>query len=176
MRKKNTNKRVVLLIEKLYEDLEVWYPKIRLSEENIEIITAAPESKTYHGKHGIPIEPDRKIDEIKEREFDGIIIPGGFAPDFLRRYPNVLNLLKAFDKKNKLVAFICHAGWVPISAHIVKGRKGTSLMAIKDDMVNAGLLWEDKPVVIDSNFVSSRNPSDLGFFCKAIIEVLSKQN
>ena len=87
-------KKVVLLIEKMYEDLEAWYPKIRLSEENINITVAAPELKTYIGKHGIPIDPDSIIEDIKEDEFDGIIIPGGFAPDFLRRYKNVLDLVK----------------------------------------------------------------------------------
>lgn len=170
--KNNTRKRVVLLIEELYEDLEAWYPKIRLSEEDIEVVTAAPKTKIYHGKKGIPMEPDRMISQIKEEDFDGIIIPGGFAPDLLRRYPDVLNLVRAFDKKKKLIAFICHAGWVPASAHILKGRKGTSLMAIKDDMINAGMIWEDASVVIDQNFVTSRNPLDLGNFCKGIIEVL----
>jgi len=176
MPKKTSNKKVVILIEKIYEDLEAWYPKIRLPAENIDVVTAAPELKTYQGKNGLLIEPDCKIDDIKEKDFDGIIIPGGFAPDFLRRYSNVLELVQAFDKKGKLVAFICHAGWVPISANIVKGRKGTSLPAIKDDMVNAGYIWEDSPVVVDKNFVSSRVPADLEHFCKAIIEVLSKQN
>jgi protease I len=174
IQKKDISKKVVLLIEELYEDLEAWYPIIRLSEENIDVVIAAPEIKIYHGKKGIPIQPDRIISKIREEDFDGIIIPGGFAPDLLRRYPDVLNLVKEFDKKNKLIAFICHAGWVPVSANIVKGRRGTSLMAIKDDMVNAGMIWEDKPVVIDSNFVTSRNPSDLGFFCKAIIKVLNE--
>ncbi len=175
MPKKTTNKKVVILIEKMYEDLEAWYPKIRLSGENIEVITAAPEIKAYQGKNGLLIEPDCKIDDINEADFDGIIIPGGFAPDFLRRYSNVLELVRAFDKKKKLVAFICHAGWVPVSAKVVKGRKGTSLPAIKDDMINAGYIWEDKPVVIDKNFVSSRVPTDLEYFCKAILEVLNNQ-
>lgn len=176
MRNKSDNKRVVILIEKIYEDLEAWYPKIRLSSEGIEVIIAAPEKKTYQGKNGIPIEPDMLIEEIKEKDFDGVIIPGGFAPDFLRRYTSVLELIKAFDKKRKLIAFICHAGWVPVSAKIVNGRKGTSLPAIKDDMINAGLSWEDKEVVVDNNFVSSRVPGDLEYFCKAILEVLNKKD
>ena len=106
MQKKSTNKRVVLLIEELYEDLEAWYPKIRLSEEAIEVVTTAPEIKTYHGKKGMPIVPDTTINQIEEQDFDGIIIPGGFAPDLLRRYPDVLNLVRTFDQKKKLIAFI----------------------------------------------------------------------
>lgn len=172
----NSTKKVVILVEKIFEDLEAWYPKIRLTGENIEVVIAGTELKTYQGKNGLQIEPDKKIADINEEDFDGIIIPGGFAPDFLRRDPKVLELVKAFDDNNKLVAFICHAGWVPVSAKVVKGRKGTSLPAIKDDMINAGYIWEDKPVVVDRNFVSSRVPADLEHFCKAILEVLNKQS
>ncbi|MBI2611696.1 type 1 glutamine amidotransferase [Candidatus Gottesmanbacteria bacterium] len=168
------NEKILLLLEELYEDLEFWYPKIRLEEEGIKVVVAAPEKRVYHGKKGMPAEPDTTLDSLTEKEFTGIIIPGGFAPDKLRRYPKVLELVKSFDKKKKLIAFICHAGWVPISAKILKGRKATSVSAIKDDMENAGVIWKDSPVVVDKNLVSSRTPKDLGNFCKAIIKFLQK--
>lgn len=170
------DRKLLLLIEELYEDLEVWYPKIRLEEEsNIKVVTAAPEKKIYHGKKGLPIEPDITIDHVNLSEFDGILIPGGFAPDWLRRIPEILQMVKKFDEEGKLVAFICHAGWVPVSAKILKGRKGTSFFAIKDDMENAGMIWEDSSVVIDKNLVSSRKPADLGDYCKGILTVLNSQ-
>lgn len=165
-----------MLIEELYEDLEAWYPKIRLEEDgSIKIITVAPEMKEYHGKKGLPIKPDLILDQVNPDDYDGIIIPGGFAPDWLRRIPKILNIIKKFDREEKLIAFICHAGWVPASAKILKGRKGTSLPAIKDDMENAGMIWEDSPVVIDKNLVSSRTPADLKDYCKAILTVLNSQ-
>jgi protease I len=165
-------KKILLLVEEMYEDLEFWYPKIRLEEAGIKVVVAAPEKKVYHGKKGLPAEPDMLVDEVKEADFSGIVIPGGYAPDKLRRYPKVLELVRQFDKKKKLVAFICHAGWVPISAKILKGRQATSFFAIRDDMVNAGVVWEDSPAVIDGNLVSSRTPQDLGPFCQAILKVL----
>lgn len=164
--------KLLLLIEELYEDLEAWYPKIRLENDQIKVVTAAPEIKVYHGKKGLPITPDMKIEDVNPDDFNGILIPGGFAPDWLRRIPKVLDLLRQFDKENKLIAFICHAGWVPISAKILKGRKGTSFFAIKDDMENAGMIWEDSAVVVDRNFVSSRQPMDLEHYCKGILKVL----
>lgn len=166
------NKKVLLLVEDLYEDLEFWYPKIRLEEEGIEVVVAGPEKKEYHGKKGLPATPDIAVKDAKEKDFDGIVIPGGFAPDKLRRYEEILELVRQFDKKKKLIAFICHAGWVPVSAKILKGRKATSVRAIKDDMENAGTVWEDAAVVIDGNLVSSRTPSDLGDFCKGMLTVL----
>lgn len=173
----NKQIKLLLLIEELYEDLEAWYPKIRLEEErNIKVISAAPELKTYHGKKGLPFDPDIKIDEVTPNNYQGVLIPGGFAPDWLRRIPKVLQMIRGFDSKGKLIAFICHAGWVPASAGILKGRKGTSFYAIKDDMINAGMIWEDSAVVIDKNLVSSRKPMDLGYYCNGILKVLkSKQ-
>ncbi len=168
------NKKLLLLVEDLFEDLEFWYPKMRLAEEGIAIIVAGKEKKVYHGKKGLPAEPDITFVEIKPENYDGIIIPGGFAPDWLRRYKEVLDLVRIYDKEGKLVAFICHAGWVPISAKILKGRTATSFFAIQDDMENAGVVWKDESVVVDKNLISSRTPADLGDFCKAIITFLSK--
>jgi protease I len=109
---------------------------------------------------------------VAAREFDALVIPGGYAPDILRRHKKVLDLTREIFEAGKPVAFICHAGWVPISAGIVKGKRGTSVGAIKDDLVNAGMLWEDSPVVVDGNMITSRTPADLGPFCRAIIGAL----
>lgn len=167
-------KKVLILVDELYEDLELHYPKIRLTDDGISVVIAGLENKIYHGKKGLSVEPDISYDKINPDDYDGVIIPGGFAPDFLRRYDWVLNLLKNYDQKNKMIAFICHAGWVPISANILRGRKATSFVAIKDDMVNAGVLWEDSAVVVDRNLISSRKPIDLEVFCKEILKFLSK--
>lgn len=169
-------KKILMLVDELYEDLELHYPKIRLEEEGISVVVVGLEKKVYHGKKGLSVESDMTYDQINMDEYSGVIIPGGFAPDFLRRYDQVLNILKKYNNEHKLIAFICHAGWVPISANILRGRKATSFVAIKDDMVNAGALWEDSSVVIDNNLVSSRTPIDLGDFCKGILQVLSKQD
>jgi len=168
------NKKVILLVDEIFEDLEFWYPKLRLAEEGIEVIVAGKEKKVYHGKKGLSSEPDITFAGLKIDDYDGVIIPGGFAPDKLRRYKEVLDLVKKYDQQGKLVAFICHAGWVPISAKILQGRRATSVSAIKDDMENAGAVWEEAAVVVDNNLISSRTPADLGVFCKAIIAFLEK--
>jgi protease I len=159
----------------LYEDLELWYPKIRLEEEGARTIVAGTGEKTYQGKRGYPITVDTSVDQIKAADFDGLVIPGGYAPDIMRRSQKLLQLTREIYEAGKPVAFICHAGWVPISAGIVKGKRGTSVGAIKDDLVNAGLIWEDSPVVVDRNLISSRTPADLPQFCKAIIQQLQSQ-
>ena len=156
----------------MYEDLELWYPKIRLEEEGAATVVAGISDTVYHGKHGYPCTVDAHVDELDAGRFDGLVIPGGFAPDKLRRYPKVLALTKEIFDAGKPVAFICHAGWVPISAKIVRGRRGTSVGAIRDDLENAGLLWEDSPVVVDGNLISSRTPADLPDFCRALIAAL----
>jgi protease I len=156
----------------LYEDLELWYPKIRLEEEGARTVVAGLGERTYQGKRGYPITVDAGVDDVAARDFDGLVIPGGYAPDILRRSPRVLQLVREIFEAGKPVAFICHAGWVPISAGILRGRRGTSVGAIKDDLVNAGLLWEDSPVVVDGNLISSRTPADLPAFSKALISAL----
>jgi len=155
-----------------YEDLELWYPKIRLEEEGARTVVAGLGEKTYAGKRGYPCTPDTAVDAVTAAEFDGLVIPGGYAPDILRRSPRVLSLTREIFEAGKPVAFICHAGWVPISARIVKGRRVTSVGAIRDDLENAGARWEDAPVVVDGNLISSRTPADLGAFCRAIIAAL----
>jgi protease I len=165
-------KRVLFFAAPLYEDLELWYPKIRLEEEGAATVVAGLGERSYQGKRGYPISPDTTVDQVSAGDFDALVIPGGYAPDILRRHQKVLDLTREIFQAGKPVAFICHAGWVPISAGIVRGKHGTSVGAIKDDLVNAGMLWEDSPVVVDGNMITSRTPADLGPFCRAIIGAL----
>jgi protease I len=165
-------KTILFFAGPLYEDLELWYPKIRLEEEGAATVVAGTGEKTYQGKRGYPLTVDASVDEIEAAEFDGLVIPGGYAPDIMRRSPKLLQLTREIYQAGKPVAFICHAGWVPISAGIVKGKRGTSVGAIKDDLVNAGMIWEDSAVVVDGNLISSRTPADLPQFMKALIAAL----
>jgi len=168
------NKTILFFAGPLYEDLELWYPKIRLEEEGARTVVAGTGEKTYQGKRGYPLTVDTEVELIQAAEFDGLVIPGGYAPDIMRRSQKLLQLTRKIYQAGKPVAFICHAGWVPISAGIVRGRRGTSVGAIKDDLVNAGMLWEDSPVVVDGNLISSRTPADLPQFCKALIAALKE--
>lgn len=165
-------KRVLFFAGPLYEDLELWYPKIRLEEEGAATTVAGLGEKTYQGKRGYPVTVDVNVDQVDAASFDGLVIPGGFAPDQLRRFDKVLQLTREIYQAGKPVAFICHAGWVPISAKILKGKHATSVRAIKDDMENAGVVWEDSAVVVDGNLISSRTPADLPQFCQALIAAL----
>jgi len=172
--KKLAGKKFLLFVDDIYEDLELWYPKLRLIEEGAEIKIAGTEAnKTYKGKNGYPCKSDISISEALEEDYDGLIIPGGFAPDKLRRDQRVLSITESFQMKNKLIAYICHAGWIPISAKIVKGYTVTSTPGIKDDLINAGAIWVDKPVVVDRNHVTGRRPDDLPDFCSEIINYFS---
>lgn len=166
-------KRVLIFAAPYYEELELWYPKIRLEEEGARCTVAGVGERTYTGKRGsYPVTVDAHVDELRAADFDGLVVPGGYAPDILRRHASVLRLTREIFDAGKPVAMICHAGWVPISAGIVKGRRGTSVGAIRDDLVNAGMQWEDAPVVVDGNLISSRTPADLGPFCRALIAAL----
>jgi protease I len=168
------NKTILFFAGPLYEDLELWYPKIRLEEEGARTVVAGTGEKTYQGKRGYPLTVDTSVDQIASQDFDGLVIPGGYAPDIMRRSQKLLQLTREIFQAGKPVAFICHAGWVPISAGIVRGKRGTSVGAIKDDLVNAGMLWEDSPVVVDGNLISSRTPADLPQFMKALIAALGR--
>lgn len=166
-------KKVIIFIADDYEDLEVQYPKYRLIEAGNEVLIVGEKKDTlYKGKHGYPCKSQAAFEEISVKEFNGLVIPGGYAPDKLRRHPKVLEITRQFDEQKKPIAFICHAGWVPISAKILKGVRCTSFSAIKDDMVNAGADWVDEAVVIDRHFVSSRSPEDLPQFCPALLKLL----
>lgn len=166
-------RRILILVEQAYEDLELWYPKIRLEEEGMRVVVAGPERIRYTGKHGYPCTPDRTLDQVRAEDFDGLVIPGGWAPDKLRRVPAVLDLVRAFDTAQKPLAMICHAGWVPISAKILKGRQVTGVAAIRDDLENAGARFLDQSVVVDGHLISSRTPADLPDFCRALIAALT---
>lgn len=170
------SRRILFFVAPLYEDLELWYPKIRLEEEGYSCCIAGLGEPQYQGKRGYPCRPDTTVDQVDAKDFDALVIPGGYAPDILRRSPRVLSLTRAIHQAGKPVAFICHAGWVPISAGIVRGRRGTSVGAIRDDLINAGMLWEDAPVVVDGNLITSRTPADLPHFCKALLAALAHQD
>jgi protease I len=170
-----TGKRILFFAAPLYEDLELWYPKIRLEEEGATCVVAGLGEPSYQGKRGYPVTPDTTVDQVNAEDFDALVIPGGYAPDILRRSERVLEITRAIHRAGKPIAFICHAGWVPISAGIVGGMRGTSVGAIKDDLINAGMIWEDRPVVVDKNLITSRTPADLKYFVPAIIQMLSEE-
>lgn len=165
-------KTVLFFAGPLYEDLELWYPKIRLEEEGATTVVAGLGDREYRGKHGYPVTCDTSVEEVSADACDALVIPGGFAPDKLRRSPTVLALTRAIHDAGKPVAFICHAGWVPISARILRDRRATSVGAIRDDMENAGAVWSDEAVVVDGNLISSRTPADLPEFCAALLTAL----
>jgi protease I len=172
-----TGTRVLVLAADLFEDSELLYPVLRLQEEAADVVVASPDGTAVTGKKGHgPFEVDASVDEVAATDFAALVIPGGFAPDALRRSEKVLDLVRAFDTAGKPIAFICHAGWVPISAGIIAGRRATSFFAIKDDMVNAGCEWEDAPLVVDGNLISSRHPGDLGPWMKGLIAALQPTN
>lgn len=164
-------KRFLIFVEKEYEDLELWYPKLRLEEAGGQVTVAGPEAgRTYPGKHGYPCVSDAVIQEMAAADFQGVICPGGWAPDKLRRDPHVLELVRQFQSDGKLIAAICHGGWIPISAGVYTGVTVTGSPGIKDDLVNAGANWRDETVVVDGQHITSRRPSDLPDFCAAIID------
>lgn len=168
-------KKVILLTENLYHDLECWVPYYRLKEEGAEVTVVGPgTSRTYMGKYGYPIEVDKEAKEIDTSKYDGVVIPGGYAPDMMRRYPEMVRIVRETHREGKMIAAICHAGWMLVSAGVLKGKKVTGVSAIKDDLVNAGANYIDQEVVKDGNLITSRKPDDLPAFCKAMIEALEK--
>ena len=166
------NKKLLAFVGDIYEDLELWYPKLRLEAAGYGMTLAGEEVRTFDGKHGYPAATDALVTQVKSQDFAGLLIPGGFMPDKLRRNPAVLKLTREFFEQGKLVAFICHGGWIAISAKILKGKKATGSLGIKDDLENAGAIWVDEPVVIDGNLISSRTPKDLPAFGEAMVEFL----
>lgn len=168
-------KAIALLVDEGYEDLEFWYPYYRLQEEGAEVVVAAHEPKEYGSKHGYPAKAERKVGDLEPADFDAVVIPGGTqCPDRLRRHREILAFVRSMDEAAKPVAAICHAGWVAISAGIVKARRMTSFSSIKDDCVNAGAKWVDEECVVDGNLITARFPADLPAFCRALIWALSK--
>ncbi len=167
--------RILILVGDVYEDLELWYPKLRLIEAGAEVVVAGPRAgQEYRGKNGYPCRSDAAISEVRAADFQGLVVPGGFMPDKLRRDAVVLQLVRDFAEAGKLVAAICHGGWIPISARVYRGVRVTGSPGIKDDLENAGAIWEDAAVVVDRHFVSSRKPDDLPDFCRGILQVLGE--
>lgn len=167
------NRRIAILVEDLFEDLELFYPYYRLQEAGAEVVVLGTGKGLYQGKKGLSISEDARVTESDPATFDAVVIPGGYAPDHLRRHPAMVDFVRQMHDTGRIVAFICHAGWLPISADIVRGRKATSFHSIRDDMRNAGADWVDETVVRDGNLISSRVPDDLPAFCRTLIEALS---
>jgi protease I len=157
-----------------YEDLELWYPKIRLEEEGAVTVVAGLGEKTYVGKKGYPVTVEHHVDDVLAESYDGLVIPGGWAPDAMRRSDRLLRVTRDMVEAGKPVAFICHAAWVLASAGLLKGRRATCVRAIRDDVVNAGGIYVDEAVVVDGPLISSRTPADLPQFCRAIIAALAR--
>jgi protease I len=169
-------KRIAILADNIYQEMELWYPLYRLREAGAAIsVIGATKGAVYTSKLGYPAPAcDLSYEEARAADFDGVIIPGGYAPDHMRRHFKCTSFVSEMNRQGKLVAAICHAGWVLCSAHgMLKGRRVTSFFAIKDDMINAGAAWEDAEVIVDGNLVTSRKPDDLPVFCRSCIEVLA---
>ena len=170
-----SNQRILVLVGDIYEDLELWYPKLRMIEAGAEVVVAGSEAgNIYAGKNGYPCKSDIALHEVDPATFNGLLVPGGFMPDKLRRDQLVLDIVRHFHEQQKLIAAICHGGWIPISAGVYKGIRVTGSLGIKDDLINAGAIWEDAAVVVDNHHVSSRKPDDLPEFCKGMLEVLTR--
>ena len=166
---------IISLVHEAFEDLELWYPILRLREEGAEVILAGEEAGiTYKGKYGVPATSDIAFDAMDAATCSGVLVPGGWAPDKLRRFETVQHFIQAMDASKRVIGQICHAGWVLISAGILKNREVTSTPGIRDDMENAGAIWKDAPVVVDGNLVSSRRPPDLPDYGRALIAALAE--
>lgn len=167
------NKKIAILAEDHYEDLELWYPLLRMQEAGASVaVVGMPDLRTFESKHGYPVNADVVASEVSAEDFDAIIIPGGYAPDRMRRHQAMVDLVRTMYEQGKVVAMICHAGWVAASAGILAGKRVTSVTSIRDDLVNAGAEWVDEEAVRDGNLISSRGPKDLPAFCQTIIEAL----
>jgi|SRR5271165_923547 len=166
-------KTIAIFVDNLYQEMELWYPYFRFKEAGANCIMIGAESgKCYNSKLGYPAKAEKSYDNASPYDFDGVIVPGGFAPDHIRRHPKALQFVRDMNTQGKLVAAICHGPWVLCSANVLRGRHATSFFAIKDDVVNAGAIYEDKEVVVDNNLVTSRVPDDLPAFCRAAIRIM----
>ncbi|HCY01174.1 MAG TPA: protease [Bacteroidales bacterium] len=167
-------KKILVLLEKMVEDSEFLYPYLRLREEGFDVISAAPELKEYQGKGGMVFKPDYSFNEIKGITFDAIVVPGGYAPDMWRRNEGIVRFIRKHDERGKIIASICHGPWLLISAGIVKGRKVTGFHAIKDDLINAGALYDGSDWVEDNNLLSATNPATMLPMIKRLVEKLKE--
>ena len=168
-------KRIALMLDRQYQELEVWYPLLRLKEEGADVVVVGTGSaKMYTSKFGYPLDVDKSASEVTAADFDGVVIPGGYAPDLMRRYPDMVKLVRDAALAGKVLASICHGGWMLASAKVLEGKTVTSFFAIKDDLVHAGANFVDKEVAVDGNIITSRKPEDLPAFMRAIIAALEK--
>lgn len=169
-----SNKNIVILIADYYDELEFWYPYYRMKESKANVTVAGVVRGVYKGKNGMSAQTEIGMESLKADNFDAVIIPGGFAPDFLRREPVLIDFVRRMHEQGKVIAAICHGPWLLASAGILKNKSLTSYFSIKDDLVNAGAYWIDQETVVDDNIITARNPNDLPQFCKTIIELISK--
>jgi protease I len=168
-------KRVAVLAENMYQELELWYPLLRLREAGAEaFVVGTGSADTYTSKLGYPVQVDMVADQVSAGDVDAVVVPGGYAPDLMRRYPAMVRLVREAFDQGKIVAAICHAGWMLASAGVLRGKEATCFFAIKDDLINAGAKYIDAEVVRDGNLITSRTPSDLPAFCRTIIEALAE--
>jgi protease I len=166
-------KRAAVLVEQQYQEMEVWYPVYRLREAGCAVTLVGPEAgQTYPSKLGYPAKSDKSIKDVSADDFDLIVIPGGFAPDFLRRNEAILRFVSTMAEQGKVVAAICHGPWVLCSTQALKGRRATCFFAIKDDVMNAGANYVDAEVVRDGNLITSRKPDDLPAFLQTILQAV----
>jgi len=168
------DKRIAVLAEDLYQDLELWYPLLRFREEGADVVVVGSgRTRQFTGKFGYPVVADVSAQEVTAAQFDAVIIPGGYAPDHMRRYPAMVSLVRDAVLQGKVVAAICHGGWMLASAKVLTGKTVTSFFAIKDDLEHAGAAFVDVEVAVDGNLITSRQPEDLPAFCRAIIAALA---
>lgn len=168
------NKRIAYLVEDGFEDLEFWVPVMRLREEGAKVVIVGPRLERYRGKYRLEASADVEVNDVCAEEFDGLVIPGGWAPDKLRRYPQIVELVRNVYQQGKIVAAICHAGSVLISAGILRGHKATGSLGIRDDLVNAGAEWVDEPSLRDGNLVWGRVVEDIPAFCRELVNALAE--
>jgi protease I len=168
-------KTVAILVEEMFNTYEFWYPYYRLKEAGARVVVVGSGSaERFQGKPGTEVTPEKNADQVASSDFDGVVIPGGYAPDHMRRHPAMVKLVKDLFETGKVVAAICHAGWMLASAEVLAGRKATSFFAIKDDLVHAGADWVDQEVVVDGNLITSRKPDDLPAFMRAVIKAVGR--
>jgi protease I len=171
-----SGKKIAILVDNVYQEMEVWYPLYRFREAGAEVVTVgAKAGATYTSKLGYPVHCDLSYDQASASDFEGVIVPGGYAPDHIRRHAKANQFVHDIDKQGKLVAAICHGAWVLCSAKMLRGRKATCFFAIADDVIHAGAEYSDAEVVVDRNLVTSRKPDDLPAFCAAAIKVAAAQ-
>ncbi len=166
-------KKIALMLDQQYQELEVWYPYYRLAEEGASVVRVAPQAKhEYPSKLGYPCPSDAAARDVRGSDFDAVIVPGGWCPDFMRRDQGMIGFIQQCAAANIVLAAICHGGWMLCCTDALRGRRATSFVAIKHDLINAGASWVDEPCVVDGKLITSRKPDDLPAFCQAVIEAL----